>query len=154
MNVPAGLKPLPTSPWDERPDEIPLDIEECRTALWISNGNVTEAAGRLKVPAHRLRRFVKNHPALSAVIEEYREGLKDAAEKNLYDALTDEEDPGRRDSMTKFVLTNLGTDRGYGNTKGININTGNTSKGRLMVVWDDGSELVGGEEEPKVLEHE
>lgn len=151
--LPRDLTPISTQPWNERPLEIPLEIEECRTALWMCRGNVTEAATVLKVPSDRLRRLIKGSRRLQDTVEESRERLKDLAESNLYDALTDGEDPQRRDSMTKYVLSNLGQDRGFGSKAGININTGNSAKGRLMVVWDDGETLTGSPE-PTTIEGE
>lgn len=112
-DFPDDLVPLPTAPWDERPDSLPLDVEECRTALWICRGNVTEAAGKLKVAPTRLRRLITRSARLTEVMNEAREQLADIAESNIMDALTDDEDYARRDSMSKFVLTTLGKQRGY-----------------------------------------
>jgi hypothetical protein len=55
MTEPTDLMPLPTMPYDERPMSLPLDVEECRTALWRVRGNVTEAAKLIKVHPNRLR---------------------------------------------------------------------------------------------------
>jgi hypothetical protein len=139
--LPDDLVPLSTAPWDERPTELPLDIEECRTALWLSRGNVADAAEILKVPSKRLRAFIKNSEYLKREQDESREVLKDIAEKNVYEAITDRQDPGRRDSMSRFVLERLGRDRGFG--------TGNAGvdvkglKGRVTISWDEGSDSVG-----------
>lgn len=134
MEIPADLQPLPTTPWDERPTELPLDVEECRTALWLYRGNIGDAAEALKVRSARLRNFVKNSEYLTREMAEAREILKDIAEKNVYDALTDAADSGRRDSMSRFVLSTIGKDRGFGNgSGGINVPQG---KGRMVVMWD------------------
>lgn len=117
---------------------LPLDIEECRTALWRANGNISDAATILKVSSIRLRKFVKNSPYLSAQMEEAREVLKDIAESNVRDALLDQDDAGRRDSMTKFVLTNLAGDRGYG-TKA--PTKGSVAIGGLVISWGDGTNI-------------
>ena len=53
-SVPADLVALPTMPYSERPLELPLDTEECRTALWMVSGNVTEAAKLLKISRKKL----------------------------------------------------------------------------------------------------
>lgn len=139
-NLPADLVPLPTAPYDERPSSLPLDVEECRTALWMARGNISEAARIIKVPASRLRLFVNKSEYLRREADEAREQLVDKAESNVYEALHDE-DPIRRDSMTKFVLQNLSNDRGWGNkNSGVNIKIpGDGKQGRLMVAWDDGS---------------
>lgn len=153
VSEPSDLVPLPTTPWDERPTEIPLDVEECRTALWRTRGNITEAAALLKVKASRLRTFVNNSEYLTRKQQESREQLKDIAEQNVYEALTDHQDPGRKDSMSRFVLASIGRDRGYGNAQntkpGINI----TGKGRMVVTWDDG-EVISGEPDdtPEIID--
>ncbi len=134
MDLPGDLLPLPTTPWDERPTELPLDIEECRTALWLHRGNIKDAAEALKVSSARLRAFVKNSEYLSREMAESREVLKDIAEKNVYDALTDAVDSGRRDSMSRFVLSTIGKDRGFGNGNGgLNVPQG---KGKIVVTWE------------------
>ncbi len=114
-DLPADLVPLPTQPWDVRPAELPLDVEECRTALWQSAGNISEAAELLKTTPARLRAKVKSSAYLSQEIAEAREQLQDIAEKNVREAMLDNTDPGRRDSMSRFVLASLGRSRGYGN---------------------------------------
>lgn len=148
-HLPNDLIPLPTMPYDERPAELALDREECRTAIWRSRGNISEAAKLLKITSLRLRNFVRANPFLSAEAEEAREILADIAEDNVYDALTDEADPSRRDSMSRFVLASVGRRRGYGqgNNTGVTINA---SKGRLVVAWDDGTQVAG---EPNTIEH-
>lgn len=147
MYQPDDLIPLPTMPFDERPSELPLNREECRTALWRAKGNISDAAKLLKVSSLRLRNFVKSNPFLSAEAEEAREILADIAENNVYDALTDEADAGRRDSMSRFVLNSIGKRRGYGqNSPGVTLNM---PKGPIKISWDDGTP-VG----PKTIDHE
>jgi hypothetical protein len=158
MSLPDDLMPLPTAPYDERPVSMPLDIEECRTALWLERGNITEAARRIKVSSHRLRRFVEKSPRLMEEQREAQQQLVDKAEDVVYDALSDE-DPSRRDTMARFVLTNLGKERGYGTGSGnITIKPG-SGKGAVMVTWGDNSPIQGEEssatdEDVKVIEHD
>lgn len=138
-------------PYDERPVALPLDVEECRTALWLCRGNISEAAKRLKITPSRLRTYVKNSPRLSAEVEEARQQLVDIAEDVAYDALTDEADPGRRDQMARFVMSNLGKDRGYGSgNSGVTLNL---PKGRVNIQWADGSSLSAETSDEKVIEH-
>lgn len=138
-------------PFDERPVALPLDVEECRTALWLERGNVTKAAQRLKTPPHRLRTFIKNHPRLADEQREAQQQLVDIAEDVAYEALTDEADPGRRDQMARFVMSNLGQDRGYGKTGGnVNVNLG---KGNFNISWADGSSFSV-ENDSKTIEHQ
>lgn len=153
MDLPSDLVPLPTSPWDERPAEIPLDIEECRTALWLERGNISAAAYRLRITSKRLRAFVRNSKYLTAELEEASEQLVDKAEAIAYEALTDESDPGRQDSMARFIMSGKGRSRGHGtgNSKapGVNINLGG---GRLSIQWENGESINDNETSAKVID--
>jgi hypothetical protein len=141
--LPADLKALPTMPYSSRPLELPLDVEECRTALWIERGNITKAATRLKVDSARLRRFIKASRYLTEEQNEAREQLNDIAEDVVYDALTDESDNSRRDAMAKFVLLGPGKDRGYG-TGAPKVTVNNNKGGTVIVGWADGTQFEPG----------
>lgn len=141
MNFPTDLVSLPTSPWDERPTELPLDVEECRTAVWIARGNITKAAEVLKVSSQRLRRFIEHSPRLSAEVLEAKEGLVDKAEEVVNDALSDVNDPGRQDSMARFVLASQGRKRGWGNGAG-GVKIINPT-GPMNISWGDGQQISG-----------
>jgi hypothetical protein len=140
VEFPKDLIPLPTSPWDERPDSVPLTVEEARTALWLESGSIPKAAIRLKVASSRLRRFISNSPRLLAEQNEAREQLCDKAEENIKEALNDEIDSARRDSASKYVLSSLGRLRGYGTGPGKQINI-NSEGGNILIQWADGSAL-------------
>lgn len=150
-SLPQDLVPLPTMPWSVRPAELPLDIEECRTALWQSRGNITEAAKRLKISSSRLRTFVRSSPYLSAQVKEAQEQLIDLAENVVYEALMDSEDHSRQDAMARFVLTGPGKDRGYG-TGAPKVTINNQKGGTISLAWGDGT--VFQPDEQKVIEHE
>ena len=137
MQVPEDLVPIPTQPWDERPNSLPLNVEECRTALWLARGNISIAAEQLKVAVSRLRNFVNNSARLKAEQNEAREQLADRAEAIVDEALHDQTDSGRRDSMAKYVLNSaFAKDRKYGNsaTPGLTVQ----SKGPVLVQWASG----------------
>lgn len=149
-SLPSDLLPIPTSPWDERPDEHPLDVQECRTALWMARGNISEAADILKVTSMRLRRFVKNSVYLTAEQDEARERIKDKAESVVVEALEDAQDAGRRDSMARFVLAGQGRDRGYGNgAGGVTVKGGS---GPIHITWGGGQEMLSAEQEPETID--
>ena len=158
-SIPDDLVALPTMPYNERPVELPLDVEECRTAIWMASGNVTEASKILKCTSIRLRNFIKKSPYLSAEMQEAADRLVDIAEGNVYNALTDELDPSRRDTMSRFVLTNIGKHRGWGSGGTGNITVKNSAGGTIVVQWADGS-AFGSEpnsdtqENTKVIEHD
>jgi len=140
MQFPDDLKALPTQPWDERPDTLPLTIEEARTALWLEQGNVARAAQRLKITPWRLRNYINSSPRLIAEQHEAREQLADRAEEIVKEALNDPIDPGRRDGMAKYVLSSIGKTRGFGSGPGkLSVN----SQGGVVVIqWGDGTSVV------------
>ena len=149
-DIPDDLVALPTMPYVERPNELPLDTEECRTALWMTRGNVTEAAQVLKVTSKRLRTFIKNSHYLISEMQEATEQLLDIAEKNIYNALTDEDDASRRDTMSRYVLSNQGKARGWG-TQGSSLSVKNAAGGTIVVQWADGTAI---KPEPKTIDGE
>lgn len=142
-------------PYSERPESLPLVVEECRTALWLQRGNVTKAAEMLKITSARLRKFIKGSAYLSAEVEEAREQLTDIAEDIVYEALTDDVDPQRRDSMARFVLTGPGKGRGYGTGGNGNVNI-NLPKGNIQISWADGTSFNDNHssDTAKVIEHD
>ena len=150
-HIPDDLVALPTMPYPERPLELPLDIEECRTAIWMAAGNITEAAKLLKITSIRLRSFVKKSPYLSAEMQEAADRMVDIAESNVLDALTDELDPSRRDTMSRFVLSNIGKHRGWGSGSSGSVNVKNSAGGTIIVQWADGTQF---QEKPKEVEGE
>jgi hypothetical protein len=137
--LPSDLVTLPTAPYAERPVELALDIEECRTAIWMVRGNITEAAKILKVTPLRLRKFVTKSPYLSAEMQEAKDQLVDIAENVVYDALTDEDDKGRKDTMARYVLTSQGKARGWGSASSAAVKINNAAGGTIVVQWEDGT---------------
>lgn len=136
-DLPNDLIPLPTMPYNERPVELPLDVQECRTALWRTRGNITKAAELLKISSGRFRRFVEKSPFLSAEARESNNRLVDIAKDIVYEALTDDEDKGRQDTMARFVLTGQGKNDGWGSGGSVTVN--NSKGGTIVVGWADGS---------------
>lgn len=149
--VPSDLVALPTMPYSERPNELPLDVEECRTAIWMAAGNITEAAQILKVTSIRLRNFVKKSAYLSAEVQEAADRLVDIAEANVKEALTDPLDASRRDTMSRYVLSNIGKARGWGTAGGGSVNIKNSAGGTIIVQWEDGTQL-GKEEKGEIID--
>jgi hypothetical protein len=60
--------PLPFFPWIERPQSIPLDVEEAATALFLENGDVGRAAERLRMTVGQLNRVIRKSPRLQRLI--------------------------------------------------------------------------------------
>jgi hypothetical protein len=119
----------------------------------MAHGNITEAAKLLKVTSIRLRAFVKKSPYLTAELQEAADRLVDIAESNVLDALTDEQDPSRRDTMSRFVLTNIGKAKGWGTQPASALNLKNSAGGTIIVQWADGSTFSSAPDE-KVIDHD
>jgi hypothetical protein len=164
-DFPDDLLPLPYFPWDARPSGVPLDIEECRTALWLNRGNVTKASERLKISPGRLRTFVNSSPRLQRECLEAREQLVDLAEDIVHEALTDYvgESPGsaRRDNMARYVMnSSIAEARGLGSKRAkINVD----AHGPVIIGWASeegfdnsaGKDAMGEEHgEGSVIEHD
>jgi hypothetical protein len=145
---PQDLIPLPTAPYPERPVSEPLVPEECRTAIWLVRGNITEAAKLLKVTSLRLRQFVNKSPYLLSEMQEAKDQLTDIAETVVYEALTDEDDKGRKDTMARFVLGSQGRNRGWGHSSSAGVNIKNSGGGTIVVQWADGTVFGDSEEKP------
>ncbi len=153
-SLPQDLVPIPTQPWDERPVGLPLNEEECRTALWLNRGNVSDAAALLKVTSSRLRTYVNAKPRLLAEQKEARERLLDRAESVAYEALFDESDAGRRDGMAKFLLNSgLGKPRQLGSGAGPTMNVKNV--GPISISWSTPADMTESvNRDGEVIEHE
>lgn len=151
-HIPDDLVALPTMPYSERPVELPLDIEECRTAIWMASGNISEAAKILKITSIRLRNFVKKSAYLSAEMQEAADRLVDIAESNVKEALTDPLDASRRDTMSRYVLSNIGKNRGWGTGGPGSVNIKNSVGGTIVVQWEDGSKF--GPDDEKTIDGE
>lgn len=66
----AEFTPLPYFPWDERPCTLPLDADECATAVHLEHGDVDRAARLLKVSTIRLQRMIRSSPRLQRILDE------------------------------------------------------------------------------------
>jgi hypothetical protein len=60
--TPEEFLPLPYFPWISRPDNLPLDVDEVATALYLARGRLGEAAERLKVDQVRLKKAIRRSP--------------------------------------------------------------------------------------------
>lgn len=79
--------PLPYYPWDERPPALPLDHDECATAIHLGMGSLPAAAQLLKVPLFRLARSVRASPRLQKVQHESLSLGLEKAKGKVLDAL-------------------------------------------------------------------
>ena len=94
---------LPAYPWSQRPDDMPLSVDEVCAALVHSEGDIPDAAARLKVGTLILRKFIDRSTRAKAVIREMIELLNDEAQRTLRAAIRDP-DSRRQDWATRYVL--------------------------------------------------
>lgn len=91
-------------------NEEPLTARDVRSALWLCAGNIRQASERLGVPSVRVRAFADKSAWVRRELHEARERILDKAEEVLFEALFSE-DPGRRDSAARYILTKSQTGR-------------------------------------------
>ena len=65
---PDEFVPLPYFPWDTRPESLPLDVDECATAIFLSNGDHDTAAKLLKVDRRQLKAVIRRSPGLQRLL--------------------------------------------------------------------------------------
>jgi len=140
------------------PLEEPLDAEECRTALWLSAGNITRAAKLVNTNAARLGNFVRRNPYLGEERLKAAELAVDRAEAVVLEALEDT-DAIRRDDAARFVLTHAGRMRGWskdggGAGAGLSMSFSGAPTGgggMVQIRWQTSEEAVTAA--PKVIDH-
>ena len=97
--------PLPFYPWDTRPDTVPLDTDECATALHLGQGSLIRAAQLLKTAPHRLARVMRAHPNLARIQNEANELTVAHAHDELLQALSSDSDRRREWAATKILAS-------------------------------------------------
>jgi hypothetical protein len=97
--------PLPFYPWDSRPPSLPLDPDECATAIHIAQGDLPAAANLLKVPLHKLNRQIRNHPRLARVLQETNELTVARAASEYINALSSPSERRREWASTKIMAS-------------------------------------------------
>jgi hypothetical protein len=108
--LPDDLVALPKPTWNSFADNQPLSADEARTLLWLFAGDVGKAARYYKMSPQRLRAFVNNSSRIAAEFHEARERILDRAEEIFHEALFSD-DPKRRDSAARYILTKSQTGR-------------------------------------------
>lgn len=143
--MPDNLEPLGHRESDY-PADIPLDPEQCRTALWLSAGNIGRAAVLLRTSAARLGSLVRRDAHLAEERAQASEMAIDRAEGVILDAL-DDQDPVRRDDAARFVLVHAGRQRGWsrdGGAAGINVAFSGSpgAAGAVQIRWQTREEAT------------
>jgi hypothetical protein len=97
--------PLPFYPFNERPASMPLDPDECATAIHIAKGDIPAAAALLKVPEFKLNRQIRHHPRLVRVRDEALEIVHNRAASEYIQALDSPSDRRREWAAAKILAT-------------------------------------------------
>lgn len=101
----SEFAPLPFYPWDSRPETIPLEVEECETAIHLAEGHIPKAAALLKVPQYKLDRQIRRHPRLQRVYEEAARLVGHRSAGEMIDALDSPNDRRREWAATKILAS-------------------------------------------------
>jgi len=97
--------PLPFYPWDSRPPSLPLDPDECATAIHLAQGDLPAAASLLKVPLHKLNRQLVHHPRLQRILREALDNQIARAASEYIRALDSPNDRRREWAATKILAS-------------------------------------------------
>jgi hypothetical protein len=95
--------PLPFYTWDERPIHVPLDHDECATAIHLAQGDLPRAASLLKVAHARLSRLVTGSPRLQRIRRESLDLVTEKAESKVIASL-DAQDARRQEWAVNTIL--------------------------------------------------
>lgn len=141
--VPAkDLPPLPqrNAPY---PEDVPLDPETVKAALWHGGGNVSRAAALIQTSPARIGRLLAKDTALADERRLAAELMVDQAEAGMLEALADEDDKIRRDEAARFILQHAGKGRGWSKDGGniaLSFNAAGTSgaaqAGTMSIRWE------------------
>jgi hypothetical protein len=131
--------PLPYYTWDIRPSTMPLDVEECATALYLSDGVLEDAARRLKIPALKLVRFIARHKRLQRLHGELAALLHDKVHKEYKNAFDSEDDRRREWAASKVAQTRAFQEHPLApNAQAPSSNLALTGvPARIVISWDD-----------------
>ena len=136
---------LPAYPWQQRPDDEPLTIEEVCEALVYAEADVAIAAERLKVGSLILRKFIERSTRARAVIREMVDRLNDEAQTTLREALRDP-DSRRKDWAIRFIFNSQNAKK-LGWASAASSDEAARVQGPLinltlpLVQWEDGTKI-------------
>ena len=139
--------PLPYFPWEVRPSTMRLEVEECATALYLSSGVISEAAGRLRVHPLRLVRAIRLSERLGRLHGELVGLLNDKVHAEVIAAFRDEDSRRREWASMKVINSRQFQDHPLApNASGGLPSIAVGGPGRIVISWDDGPA-------PPLIEH-
>ena len=147
--------PLPYYPWDERPLTLPLDSDECATAIHLAQGDLPRAAELLKVPLYKLNRALAHHPRLARIFREANDLAIARAAAEYLRALDSPSDRRREWGATKILASRAAVSHPFSpapsqpNAAAASLSLTSTAAGRTLVFrWrtdaDDNPPVIDG----------
>jgi hypothetical protein len=138
-NESGEFLPLPYYGWDRRPTHIPLDVDECATALYLENGVVERAAGRLKCEPLKLVRAINRSPRLQRLHAELVSLLNDKVHQEYLNAFQSEDDRRREWAAAKVANTKQFQSHPLApNANSASVSIPSPAAARIIISWDDG----------------
>lgn len=98
------FRALPSYNWEDRPQSLPLDLEEVRTALALGHGDIGRAAEFLRVTVVRLNRFIRGSLEVQGLIRELTDAVIARAAGEPVRALFD---PNADDRRREWASTKI-----------------------------------------------
>lgn len=133
--------PLPYYPFDERPDSLPLTIDEAATAIHLARGDEVAASSLLKVDVRRLQRLIRGVPRLKRIYEEALGVTLAKAASIPIQTLWDPSADARRLewASTKLLQSKLGKDHLLSPAPPSNLTTlsNPANTGTLILKWGE-----------------
>ena len=149
--------PLPFYGWAERPSTLPLDPDECATAIHIANGDLPRASDLLKVPQFKLEREVRRHPNLQRILNEELQIAVSKSRSELLTALDSPNDRRREWAASKILASRIAQSDPFApapaqpSAQAASLNLTNTAAGRTLVFrWRTDAD----ETQPVTIDHE
>ena len=99
--------PLPFYPFTERPATLPLDPDECATAIHLAKGDIPAAAALLKIPQYKLEREIRRHPNLSRILNEELQIAVSRSRSEYLNALDSPNDRRREWAASKILSSRI-----------------------------------------------
>ena len=149
--------PLPFYPFTERPVTLPLDPDECATAIHLAQGDLPKASDLLKVPQFKLEREVRRHPNLARILNEELQIAVSRSRSELLTALASPNDRRREWAASKILASRIAQNDPFApapaqpSATQASLSLTNTAAGRTLVFrWRTDAD----ETQPVTIDHE
>jgi hypothetical protein len=142
VDLPSGNEsgeflPLPFYGWDRRPSHIPIDVEEAATALYLTQGSVDGAAGKLRCEPLKLQRAINRSPRLVRLHAELVSLLNDRVLQEYRRAFDSEDDRRREWASSKLAATEQFRSHPLAPRADRSPTVALNGPTRIIISWDD-----------------